>query len=123
MELDTGRLVMMIERNMLAPSLITFVLREYSSKDRANLATIIAALSYDQLTQVFDILTLYPATDAGWAVLPHCRADVLRPDFSREEESDIDKRQFGEDRSEIESLRETISSRIEALEGKSGRRI
>ena len=108
MEFRFDKLVKMIQRDMFSTVMLMRILLHYCSTDRSQLAELLKEVAPDELERVYDVLTMFPVTEVGWSVLPSGRATYVTPDMSREDEADVERRQFQEDRSDVEHLRELI---------------
>lgn len=108
MDIDLDKLIKMVRRDMFSTVMLMKVLLEHCSTDRSELARLMEAVSADELERVYDVLSMYPVTELGWSILPPSRSPYLQSGMSREEEADVEGRQFQEDRKHVELLRESI---------------
>jgi hypothetical protein len=108
MVIEINKLLQMIERRRFSTVMLTTILRHYCCDDRTTLARLMEAVGPDELERVYDVLTMYPQPDFGWTILPDKRSFYFRPDLTRAEEADLERRQFKEDREAVEHLRQLI---------------
>ena len=66
------------------------------------------AVAPEELERVYDVLSMYPVTELGWSILPTERSTYLQSELSRADEADVERRQFQEDRKDVEHFRELI---------------
>ena len=109
MEIET--LVKMVAREVLPPATLMFSLLWYARNDRLGFDILLAAIKSEDLFWVADVLATYPQTEIGWTILPVSRKPYQRPDLDRYESEDVDRRQYQEDRTHVEFLRERIRQR------------
>lgn len=110
MEFRYDRLQSMIQRRMFSAVMLTRILLHFCSTDRTRLRELMDLVAREDLERVFDVLTIYPWTERGWAMLPANRMQFITDDMSMAEEADVDRRQFQDDRRDVEHLRELIRS-------------
>jgi hypothetical protein len=109
----TDKVIKLIANDLLSLLQLTKWLVEYAATNRTQLARILSTLKPNTVQQVWEcLMEVYPISEFGWSVLPLTRNAFSSCNIGSQDQADLGKMLYQEDRPHVEYLRDVLGSII-----------